>query len=180
MRKLALYRFAGSHGSALFLSDNPPPPATGATDSPRKLTHRTPHTTSITPHLLELKLTRLPDTMSMIRATATRLAVTRLVNPSQVCAAVANSSLLQHSSATRRSMGTKREIGEGMDEEKIRPGERSQVPEDLSICPWPLPRVPSSSLRHFCCWRDASFCFCPVAEKPTRVVCINPAFRESS
>eukprot|EP00903_Cladosiphon_okamuranus_P006436 g6297.t1 len=78
---------------------------------------------------LKLKLypTQLPETISMMRATATRLVATRLVNPSQVCAAVANSSLLKHSSAACRSIGTKREIGEGMDQEEIRPGERSQV-----------------------------------------------------
>lgn len=66
----------------------------------------------------------------MIRATTSRLIATRLVNPSHLCAGVASSSLQQHcSAAASRSLATKREIGEGMDEEKMRPGERSQVLE---------------------------------------------------
>lgn len=63
--------------------------------------------------------------MSMIRATTTRLVALRPVNPSHICAGVAN--------AAFRGLGKKREIGEGMDEEKMRPGERSQVKAALPL-----------------------------------------------
>lgn len=80
--------------------------------------------------------------MSMIRATTPRLVAMRLFNPSHVCAGVANSSLLQHGiAACGRGIRTKKEIGEGLDTEKTRPGERSQVLEGGSTSPRLVPRA---------------------------------------
>ena len=87
----------------------------------------------------------------MIRATTTRLVALRLVNPAQLCTAVGNSSLLQHATgAASRSIGTKKEIGEGMDEEKMRPGERSQVLQGILRSPRLLPPMHSSVLSDKC------------------------------
>lgn len=68
--------------------------------------------------------------MSLARTTTGRLVAMR-ITPSQVCAGLSNSFLQRGAPAVlalqSRSMGTKRAIGEGVEEEKVRPGERSQV-----------------------------------------------------
>ncbi|CAM9371826.1 unnamed protein product [Pylaiella littoralis] len=81
--------------------------------------------------------------MSMLRAATARLLPMRLVNPSHICCAqrfIATASSTSSgevtseqnrdaitASTSRKSFATKTEIGEGVKEEKMRPGERSQV-----------------------------------------------------